>query len=201
MENLEKLKVDGDELLLCRCWAVLLLAELQQNTAFFRGHFAAHLHFSQFITVTHARAHGETWAYKTLTSRYTHATLLTLLGAPSGLGQRKGRKENRAEKKKRAMKKGKWGEERKFDVSADNNNNSPQSAKVRLNYDDFCLIKIQTHYCARLQPPLSSLSFPLSLLQADKARCLPLLPSTLTIFSLILRLICKNRNTHSCRHA
>lgn len=60
------------------------------------------------------------------------------------------------------MKKGKWGEERKFDVSADNNNNSPQSAKVRLNYDDFCLIKIQTHYCARLQPPLSSLSFPLS---------------------------------------
>lgn len=54
------------------------------------------------------------------------------------------------------------GEEKKFDVSPDNNN-SPQSAKVGLNYDDFCLIKIQTHYCARLQSPLSSPSFTLPL--------------------------------------
>lgn len=83
---------------------MLLLAEFQQYTAFFRGHFTVCLHFPPFITVTHTSMHSythknsEIQVYTTLISMYTHAQLLTLLGAPSGMGESREKREESREK-------------------------------------------------------------------------------------------------------
>ena len=89
------------------------------------------------LSHTHTHTHTDT----------EHNTqLLTLLGAPSGMGRRKVGKDSRVEKKRvREVSKG---EKRESLTSVLIITTVPQSAKVRLNLDGSSLIKIQTHYCA-----------------------------------------------------
>ena len=71
-----------------------------------------------------------------------------------------------------------------------------EPAKVKLNYDS-TLIKIQTCYCA--SSPLLSVLSPLCSTTIQSPLSSP--AASFTIFCLILFLICKNRDLHSCRHA